>query len=210
VDYSKLDDATLISLIEREHTEALSALYTGIAPGLQSGLALAGESGHSRRGHARRFYARLGKGRMYRADKAKVSTWLASIARHPRLTSCAGKARAPNKAACLDGSDRRRFVSADGPEEVYRINLSATAGPRCFIGRAAGGSATGLAPGLFQWVDHREIAESWGGRWERLKNYPPGDAKTTPDIAGRMSCRLINLKSRPAAYHPLESVESLE
>jgi len=83
LDYSKLDDETLIRLIVHTRAEALSELYDRYSR-LVFSLALnsVGDSATAEEITQDVFLRVWQRAKQYRADRGKVSTWLTSITRH--------------------------------------------------------------------------------------------------------------------------------
>ena len=86
MDYSSLNDETLLLLIARAHPDALGELYSrysrmvfGVALNLVGNRATAEEITLD-------VFTRVWeKAETYRADRAKVSTWLISVTRHQAI-----------------------------------------------------------------------------------------------------------------------------
>ena len=163
MDYSKLDDATLISLIEREHTEALSALYDrysrlvfSLAWHLLENQATAEEVTLDV------FMRVWEKAGMYRADKAKVSTWLASIARHHAIDILRRQGSRPEQSSVAwTEVTADALFSADGPEEVTELTFQRQQ-VRAAIAELPADQQRVLALAYFNGLTHREIAEKLG------------------------------------------------
>jgi RNA polymerase sigma-70 factor (ECF subfamily) len=83
LDYSDLDDITLLSLIAKARSEALSELYDRYSRLVYSlAIYILGDSESAEEVTQDVFWKVWGKADTYRADQAKVSTWLTSIARN--------------------------------------------------------------------------------------------------------------------------------
>jgi RNA polymerase sigma-70 factor (ECF subfamily) len=163
VDYSKLDDATLITLIEREHTQALSELYDRYSRLVFSlALHLLGDRATAEEVTLDVFTRVWEKAGMYRADKAKVSTWLASIARYHSIDILRRKGSRPEQYSVAwteVASDA--VLSADGPEEVTELALHQQR-VRAAVAELPADQQQVLALAFFNGLTHREIAEKLG------------------------------------------------
>ena len=163
MDYSKLDDATLIVLIEREQTEALSALYDRYSR-LVFSLAwhLLGDQATAEEVTLDVFTRVWEKAGMYRADKAKVSTWLASIARYHSIDILRRQGSRPERHSVtwMEVTNDAVF-SADGPEEVTELALQQQR-VRAAVAELPADQQQVLALAFFNGLTHREIAEKLG------------------------------------------------
>jgi RNA polymerase sigma-70 factor (ECF subfamily) len=163
VDYSKLDDATLIRLIEREHTEALSVLYDRYSR-LVFSLAwhLLGDQATAEEVTLDVFTRVWEKAGMYRADKAKVSTWLTSIARYHAIDILRRQGSRPehNSVAWTEVTSDA-LLSADGPEEATELTLQRQR-VHAAIAELPADQQQALALAYFSGLTHREIADKLG------------------------------------------------
>ena len=83
MDYSTLDDATLVRLIVRAHSDALSALYDRYNRLVFSlALTIVGDQSTAEEITLDVFTRVWENATTYRVEQAKVSTWLTSIVRH--------------------------------------------------------------------------------------------------------------------------------
>lgn len=163
MDYSKLDDATLIRLIEREHTEALSVLYDRYSRLVFSlALHLLGDQATAEEVTLDVFTRVWEKAGMYRADKAKVSTWLASIARYHSIDILRRQGSRPeqNSVAWTEVTTDT-LLSADGPEEATELTMQRQR-VRVAMGELPSDQQQVLALAYFNGLTHREIAEKLG------------------------------------------------
>jgi RNA polymerase sigma-70 factor (ECF subfamily) len=163
VDYSKLDDTTLITLIEREHAEALSVLYDRYSRLVFSlALHLLGDRATAEEVTLDVFTRVWEKAGMYRADKAKVSTWLSSIARYHAIDVLRRQGSRPerNSVAWTEVTTDALF-SADGPEEATELTLQRRRVRAAMAGLPAD-QQQALALAYFDGLTHREIAEKLG------------------------------------------------
>jgi RNA polymerase sigma-70 factor (ECF subfamily) len=163
VDYSKLDDTTLITLVEREHAEALSVLYDRYSRLVFSlALHLLGDQATAEEVTLDVFTRVWEKAGTYRADKAKVSTWLASIARYHAIDILRRQGSRPerNSVAWTEVTTDVLF-SADGPEEATELTLQRQR-VRAAMAELPADQQQALALAYFNGLTHREIAEKLG------------------------------------------------
>ena len=163
MDYSKLDDAALIRLIEREHTEALSILYDRYSRLVFSlALHLLGDQATAEEVTLDVFTRVWEKAGMYRADKAKVSTWLASIARYHSIDILRRQGSRPEQnSVALTDVTADTMLSTDGPEEATELTMQRQR-VRAAIGELPVDQQQVLALAYFNGLTHREIAEKLG------------------------------------------------
>ena len=163
MDYSKLDDATLITLIEREHTQALSELYDRYSRLVFSlALHLLGDQATAEEVTLDVFTRVWEKAGMYRTDKAKVSTWLASIARYHSIDILRRQGSRPERhSVAWTEVTGDAVLSADGPEEVTELALQQQR-VRAAVAELPADQQQVLALAFFNGLTHREIAEKLG------------------------------------------------
>ncbi len=163
MDYSKLDDVALIGLIEREHTEALSVLYDRYSRLVFSlAMHLLGDQATAEEVTLDVFTRVWEKAGMYRADKAKVSTWLASIARYHAIDILRRQGSRPEQnSVALTEVTADALLSADGPEEATELTLQRQRVRAAITGLPADQQQV-LSLAYFSGLTHREIAEKLG------------------------------------------------
>jgi RNA polymerase sigma-70 factor (ECF subfamily) len=122
-DYSALDDETLVRLIVQTRAEALSELYDRYSR-LVFSLALnsVGDPAAAEEITQDVFLRVWQRARQYRADRAKVSTWLASITRHRAIDQLRRRGSRPEQhsvawAELAPGAG----PSVNGPEQVTAL-----------------------------------------------------------------------------------------
>jgi RNA polymerase sigma-70 factor (ECF subfamily) len=176
VDYSALDDETLVRLIGHAQADALNTLYDRYNRLVYSlALNIVGDR-HTAEEITLDVFARIwDRARTYRADQAKVSTWMTSITRYraidelrrrearPEQRSIEWDEVSPSAVPVLNGPEataeaafrhqRVRAAVAELPEEQQRV----------------------LALAYFKGYTHREIADAL--------NQPLGTVKTRIRLA---------------------------
>lgn len=176
MDYSTLDDETLIRLIAHAHADALSALYARYNR-LVFSLALNVVEDH---GTAEEItldvFTRVWeRARTYRGEQAKVSTWLTSITRYRAIDELRRRGARP-KPHSLDWAD----VSPDalphvnGPEATTELRLQRQQ-VRAALAELPEEQRQALALAYLKGYTHREIAEAL--------NLPLGTVKTRIRLA---------------------------
>jgi RNA polymerase sigma-70 factor (ECF subfamily) len=132
LDYSKLNDETLLRLISEAHADALSELYDRFSRLVFSlAVFILGDDGLAEEVTQDVFLRVWGKAETYRSEQARVSTWLTSIARNrsidilrqrrvrPEGQSISWQLLTPNTLPKLDGRTPEEF--ADRSMENHRI-----------------------------------------------------------------------------------------
>ena len=132
MDYSKFDDETLLHLITEAQGDALSELYDRYCRLVFSlAVFILGDSGLAEEVTQDVFIRVWGKAETYRADQAKVSTWLTSITRNraidiirqrrvrPEGQSISWQMLTPNSIPKIDGRTPEEL--ADRSLENHRI-----------------------------------------------------------------------------------------
>ncbi len=160
-DYSTLDDETLVRLIVQARAEALSELYDRYGR-LVFSLALnsVGDPATAEEITQDVFVRVWQRARQYRADRAKVSTWLTSIARNRAIDQLRRRSSRPEQrsvpwAELAPGTE----PSVNGPEEAASLTMERER-VRASIARLSDGQKQALALAYFQGLTQSQIAEA--------------------------------------------------
>lgn len=161
MDYSALNDQTLIRLIVRADSDALSELYDRYSR-LVFSLAVnsVGDRATAEEITLDVFTRVWQKASTYRAEQAKVSTWLTSITRYRAIDELRRRDARPEHASLAwadvapDGMPR-----VDGPEEVAQRSLQRQ-WVRDAVATLPEEQRQALALAYFRGYSHREIAET--------------------------------------------------
>ncbi len=160
-DYSTLDDETLVRLIVQARAEALSELYDRYGR-LVFSLALnsVGDPATAEEITQDVFVRVWQRARQYRADRAKVSTWLTSIARNRAIDQLRRRSSRPEQrsvpwAGLAPGNE----PSVNGPEEAASLTMERQR-VRAAIARLSDGQKQALALAYFQGLTQSQIAEA--------------------------------------------------
>jgi RNA polymerase sigma-70 factor (ECF subfamily) len=176
VNYSALDDQTLIRLVARAHADALGVLYERYSR-LVFSLAwnLVGDQATAEEITLDVFTRIWEKAETYRPEQAKVSTWLTSIARYRSIDMLRRRGSRPEQHSVgfaeLDSDD---LSSADGPEEAAELAMQQQR-VRAAIAVLPSEQIQVLALAYFRGYSHREIAA--------VLNQPLGTVKTRIRLA---------------------------
>lgn len=163
VNYSTLDDATLIILIAHAHSEALSELYDrynrlvfSLALNLVNDYATAEEITLD-------VFARIWeKAKTYRAEQAKVSTWLTSITRYRSIDILRQRNSRPEQYSISWAEvSARPLLDPNDPEEVTELSMRQER-IRVAIGQLSEDQKQVLGLAYFKGYTHRQIAEALG------------------------------------------------
>jgi len=161
VDYSKLNDETLVRLAGREHQDALGELYDRYSR-LVFSLALNTVGDHAAAEEITLdvFTRVWERAELYRPDRAKVSTWLTSITRHRSIDVLRRRGSRPEQhsigwAEVLPD----HLPSVDGPEEATELAIQRRR-VRAAIAQLPPEQKQVLALAYFKGYSHREIAEA--------------------------------------------------
>lgn len=177
VNYTDLDDETLIRLIIHSKPEALSALYDRYSR-LVFSLALTsvGDQATAEEITQDVFYRIWKKAQTYRADQGKVSTWLVSIARYRAIDVLRRRGVRPegNSIGWDDLPAGAEPADDAGPEELAERVL-ARQRVRAALASLPEEQRRALALAYYQGLTHSQIAE-------RL-NQPLGTVKTRIRLA---------------------------
>jgi RNA polymerase sigma-70 factor (ECF subfamily) len=176
VDYSTLDDETLIGLIAHVHTDALSELYDRYNR-LVFSLALnaVGDQATAEEITLDVFTQIWEKASTYRADRAKVSTWLTSITRYRSIDELRRQGSRPEQhsvswAEVSPATEPR----VNGPEEAAELSMQRQR-VRAAVAQLPEEQRQVLGLAYFQGYTHREIAE--------MLEQPLGTVKTRIRLA---------------------------
>jgi len=125
IDHQTRDDENLIRLIVQGRPEALSELYDRYSR-MVFGLAIntVGDAATAEEITQDVFYRVWERAKQYRADQAKVSTWLTSIARHRAIDQLRRQGVRPEGQSIgwADLSPQAE-PSADGPEQTAELEI---------------------------------------------------------------------------------------
>ena len=171
MNYSALDDQTLIRLVARAHADALGELYERYSR-LVFSLAwnLVGDQATAEEITLDVFTRIWEKAETYRPEQAKVSTWLTSIARYRSIDMLRRRGSRPEQHS-VDWAELAPddLPSADGPEEAAELAMQQQR-VRAAIAALPSDQKQVLALAYFKGYSHREIAQ--------VLNQPLGTVKT--------------------------------
>ena len=163
MDYTALDDQTLVALIVQARAGALSELYDRYGRLVYS-LALhsVGDSATAEEITQDVFLRVWQRARQYRADRAKVSTWLTSITRHRAIDQLRRRGSRPEQhsvawAEIAPGSE----PAANGPEAAVSLAIERERVRRA-IAALPEEQQQVLALAYFQGLSQSQIAEATG------------------------------------------------
>jgi RNA polymerase sigma-70 factor, ECF subfamily len=163
VNYSTLDDATLIILIAHAHPEALSELYDrynrlvfSLALNLVNDYATAEDITLD-------VFTRVWeKAKTYRAEQAKVSTWLISIARYRSIDVLRQQNSRPEQHSISWAEvSARPLLDPNDPEEVTELSMRQER-IRAAMSQLSEDQKQVLGLAYFKGCTHRQIAEVLG------------------------------------------------
>ena len=123
-DYAHYEDEKLISLIAQAHEAALTQLYDRYHRLVFSlAFAIVNDRATAEEITLDVFMRVWQKAETYRADRAKVSTWLTHIARHHAIDILRRRAARPDQSAIhLDDATSRPESSGQGPQESAEVS----------------------------------------------------------------------------------------
>jgi RNA polymerase sigma-70 factor (ECF subfamily) len=176
VNYSTLDDETLIELIVRAHADALGELYDRYSR-LTFSLALnfVGDYATAEEITLDVFARVWEKAGTYRPDQAKVSTWLTSIARYRAIDVLRRRGSRPEQhSVSWTEVLSDAMVSTDGLEEAAELSMQRQR-VRAAIAELPPDQKQVLALAYFEGYTQRQIAE--------VLNQPLGTVKTRIRLA---------------------------
>lgn len=163
MDYTALDDQTLIGLIVHARAEALGELYDRYGRLVYS-LALnsVGDPATAEEITQDVFLRVWQRAGQYRADRAKVSTWLTSITRHRAIDQLRRRGSRPEQhavawAQVAPGAE----PAAEGPEGTVSLGLERER-VRAAIAALPPEQQQVLALAYFQGLSQSQIAEATG------------------------------------------------
>jgi RNA polymerase sigma-70 factor (ECF subfamily) len=178
VDYSTLDDVTLLRLVMHAQADALNELYTRYSR-LVFSLAwnMVGDQATAEEITLDVFTRVWEKANTYRASQAKVSTWLTSITRYRSIDVLRRQSSRPEQHS-LGWSEvsTGAIPIIDGPEEVTELAIQRQL-VRAAVARLPMEQKQVLALAYFKGYTHREIAE--------VLDQPLGTVKTRIRMAMR-------------------------
>jgi RNA polymerase sigma-70 factor (ECF subfamily) len=176
VDYSTLDDETLIKLIVRAHADALSELYDRYSRLTFSlALNLIGDYATAEEITLDVFARVWEKAATYRPEQAKVSTWLISITRYRAIDVLRRRGSRPEQHSVSWAEvSSDAMISTDGPEEATELTIQRQR-VRAAIAELPPDQKQVLALAYFNGYTHRQIAETL--------NQPLGTVKTRIRLA---------------------------
>lgn len=125
VDYARYDDVRLISLIAQLQTEALDQLYDRYSrPIFSLALMIVGDRATAEEITLDVFMRVWQKAASYRADQAKVSTWLTHIARHHAIDVLRRQSVRPDRSALSwDEISPNGGIPTPDPQELAEHSL---------------------------------------------------------------------------------------
>lgn len=176
VDYSALDDVTLIGLVAHARPEALSELYERYSR-LVFSLAVnsVGDPGTAEE-ITQDVFVRVWEGaRLYKPDRGKVSTWLTSIARHRAIDQLRRRGSRPDRYSMTWAEvPPEAMPTGDNPREVTQLAMEQER-VRAAIAQLPDEQRQVLALAYFQGYTQRQIAE--------ILDHPLGTVKTRIRLA---------------------------
>jgi RNA polymerase sigma-70 factor (ECF subfamily) len=195
MDYSKLKDEALLSLVARAHTDALSELYDRYNR-LVFSLALnsVGDRGAAEEITQDVFVSVWQKAATYRADQGKATTWLTSVARHRSIDVLRRRNVRPEQhsvewAKLASGAIPR----ADGPEETVVLSIRRQR-VHAAVAQLPEEQKQILTLAYFGGYSHRQIAEMLDQPLETVK----------PRI--RLAMQQLRLRKRETRYVKIQGV----
>jgi RNA polymerase sigma-70 factor (ECF subfamily) len=187
MDYTRLDDETLMRLITHEQAEALGALYDRYGRLVFSVAFNAVGSPSTAEEVTQDVFLRVWqKAHTYHADQGKVSTWLSSIARN-RAIDVLRQQRVRPEQRSVEWAEVRpaALPQIEGPEEEVALAIEQQR-VRAAVAQLPEEQQQTLALAYFQGLSHSEIAVALG--------QPLGTVKTRIRLA---MAKLRQLLSSP-------------
>jgi RNA polymerase sigma-70 factor (ECF subfamily) len=160
MDYAELDDQTLMLLISRSHTDALSELYDRYSRLVYSlALNVLGDGAIAEEITLDVFTRIWEKADTYRSDQAKVSTWLTSITRNRAIDILRRQSVRP-EGQSVSWADLSPSAEpyVDGLEDGAELAMQRER-VRAAVGQLPDEQKQVLALAYFRGYTHREIAE---------------------------------------------------
>jgi RNA polymerase sigma-70 factor (ECF subfamily) len=163
VNYSTLDDETLIKLIVRSHADALSELYERYSRLTFSlALNLVGDHATAEEIMLDVFLRVWEKAGTYRPGQAKVSTWLTSITRYRAIDVLRRRGSRPEQRSVSWAEvSSDAVVSPDGLEDTAELAMQRQR-VRAAIAELPPDQKQALTLAYFKGYTHRQIAETLG------------------------------------------------
>jgi RNA polymerase sigma-70 factor (ECF subfamily) len=161
VDYTTLDDETIIRLIAHARNEALSELYDRYSR-LVFSLALnsVGDQATAEEVTQDVFVRVWQRARQYRADRGKVSTWLTGITRYRAIDQLRRRGSRPEQHSVTWAEVSPTAVPAvNGPEEATQLAMQRER-VRAALAQLPEEQKQVLALAYFQGYSQSQIAES--------------------------------------------------
>jgi RNA polymerase sigma-70 factor (ECF subfamily) len=161
VDYSALDDVTLINLVGRAHSDALSELYDRYSRLVFSlALNLVGDHPSAEEITLDVFTRIWEKAETYRPEQAKVNTWLSSITRYRSIDVLRRRGARPEQHS-VGWADVApdSLPRMDGPEEAAELALQQQR-VRDAVAKLPPEQQQALALAYFKGYTQREIAQA--------------------------------------------------
>jgi RNA polymerase sigma-70 factor (ECF subfamily) len=161
VNYSTLDDETLIKLIVRSHADALSELYERYSRLTFSlALNLVGDHATAEEIMLDVFLRVWEKAGTYRPGQAKVSTWLTSITRYRAIDVLRRRGSRPEQRSVSWAEvSSDAVVSPDGLEDTAELAMQRQR-VRAAIAELPPDQKQALTLAYFKGYTHRQIAET--------------------------------------------------
>ena len=164
MDYSALDDEGLLRLISHQQTDALSALYDRYGRLVFSlALQMMGEVAVAEEITQDVFLRVWEKAHTYRADQARVSTWITSITRYRSIDLLRRRKSRPDHTSLAwdDLPLNATPVTGEGPEDMTELSMLQKR-VRIAIATLPDEQKKVLALAYFKGLTHSEIAEILG------------------------------------------------
>ena len=171
MDYSTLNDETLILLVTRARADALNELYTRYNRLVFSlALNIVGDRATAEEITLDVFTRIWSKADTYRADRAKVNTWLTSLTRHLAIDVLRRRgSRLEKSSVSWAEISADALPNGNNPEEITELMLQ-QARVRAAVAQLPEEQKKALALAYFKGYTHRQIAEAL--------NQPLGTVKT--------------------------------
>jgi RNA polymerase sigma-70 factor (ECF subfamily) len=177
VDYSNLTDEGLLALISRRDVDALSELYRRYNRVVYSlAVQMLADPGLAEEIALDVFTRVWEQGHTYRADRAKVSTWLTSITRYRCIDILRRQKTRPTiqQIPNWDETFQQPAPVKDNPEEMAELSIQ-QARLRAALNQLPTDQKMALALAYFRGLTHRQIADAL--------NQPLGTIKTRIRLA---------------------------
>jgi RNA polymerase sigma-70 factor, ECF subfamily len=163
VDYTNLEDAALIQMITRTHSEALGVLYDRYSRLVFSlALNIVGDTAVAEEIMQDVFTSVWQKASTYQEEQSRVSTWISSITRYRAIDVLRRRGSRPeqNSISWSDVSVEALFSVENTPDQAEVAMLQQEM--RAAIISLPHDQKTTLALAYFKGYSHREIAEELG------------------------------------------------